>query len=152
MSVFHTVLERPNVISLVSKATGTSLICWVTLGQHLLTLWSTKISRNMSISMHLRTCSSSGWVLMINMVLGSKSMDPQLSNALSTMLLRHLVMFLHFETYALANPQKTALSGRSGCQLDFLPHIYDARSQVKARISQIMFFFEGLREHIFLKV
>ena len=33
-------------------------------------------------------------------------MDHQLSNALSTMFLRHLVMFLHFETYALANPQK----------------------------------------------
>ena len=59
---------------------------------------------------HLRTCSSSGWVLMTNIFLGSESMEHQLSNALSTMFLRHLVMFLHFETYALANPQK---SGRT---------------------------------------
>ena len=56
--------------------------------------------------------------------LGSESMDHQLSNALSTMFLRHLVMFLHFETYALANPQKAWFSPKSGPQLDFLPHIY----------------------------
>ncbi len=43
---------------------------------------------------------------MTNIFLGSESMEHQLSNALSTMFLRHLVMFLHFETYALANPQK----------------------------------------------
>ena len=61
---------------------------------------------------------------MTNILLGSKSMDHQLSNALSTMFLRHLVMLLHFETYAIANPQKEGLSGKSGPQLDFLPHIY----------------------------
>ena len=44
-------------------------------------------------------------------------------------------MFLHFEIYALANPQKAALSGKSGPQLDFLPHIYEAKSQVRTRIS-----------------
>ena len=38
--------------------------------------------------------------------LGSESMDHQLSNALSTMFLRHLVIFLQFETYAVANSKK----------------------------------------------
>ena len=61
---------------------------------------------------------------MTNNFLGSESMDHQLLNALSTMFLRHLVMFLHFETYALANPQKAVLSGNSGPQLDFLPQLY----------------------------
>ena len=42
---------------------------------------------------HLMTCSYSGWVLMTNIFLVSKSMDHQLSNALSTMFLRRLVMF-----------------------------------------------------------
>ena len=67
---------------------------------------------------------------MTNIFLGSESMDHQLSNALSTMFLRHLVMFLHFETYALANPQKAGLCPKSGPQLDFLSHIYEEGSQV----------------------
>ena len=71
---------------------------------------------------------------MTKVFLGSESMEHQLSNALSTMFLRHLVMFLHFETYALANPQKPALSGGSGVELDFLPHIYETGSQVESRI------------------
>ena len=54
----------------------------------------------------------------------SESMDHQLSNALSTMFLRHLVMFLHFETYAHANPQKAVVPPKSGVELDFLPHIF----------------------------
>ena len=57
--------------------------------------------------------------------LESESMDRQLSNALSIMFLRHLVMFLHFYTYAFANPQKGGFSGKSGVELDFLPHIYN---------------------------
>ena len=61
---------------------------------------------------------------MTNIFLGSESMDHQLLNALSTMFLRHLVMFLHFETYALANPQKAGVLPKSGVELDFLPHIY----------------------------
>ena len=61
---------------------------------------------------------------MTNIFLESESMDHQLSNALSTMSLRHLVMFLHFETYAFAYPQKKGFSGKSGVELDFLPHIY----------------------------
>ena len=60
---------------------------------------------------------------MTNIFLGFESMDHQLSNALSTMFLRHLVMFLHFETYAFANPQKPLVYRKSGCELDFLPHI-----------------------------
>ena len=51
-------------------------------------------------------------------------MDPQLSNALSTMFLRHLVMFAHFETYALKNRQKAGSCHYWVYQLDFLPHIY----------------------------
>ena len=57
-------------------------------------------------------------------------MDYQLSNALSTMSLRHLFMFLHFETYAFANPQKAGFCRKSGVELDFLLHIYEERSQV----------------------
>ena len=41
------------------------------------------------------------------------------------MFLRHLVTFLHFETYAFSNPQKAVLPGGSGPQLDFLPHMYE---------------------------
>ena len=87
---------------------------------------------------------------MTNIFLGSESMDHQLSNALSTMFLRHLVMFLHFETYALANPQKAWFSPKSGPQLDFLPHIYiyEAGSQVEARIRRKSTLFEDLRAHM----
>ena len=54
------------------------------------------------------TRSSSGWVFMTNIFWRFKNMDhQQLSNAISTMFLRCLVMFLHFETYAFPNPQKT---------------------------------------------
>ena len=62
---------------------------------------------------------------MTNIFLGSESMEHQLSNALSTMFLRHLVTFLHFEIYAFSNPQKAVLPGGSGPQLDFLPHMYE---------------------------
>ena len=74
---------------------------------------------------------------MTNILLGSESMDHQLLNALSTMFLRHLVMFLHFETYAFSNPQKAWLSGRSGVELDFLPHIYfGSESNLRANYDQ----------------
>ena len=66
---------------------------------------------------------------MTNIFSELKNMNHQLSNALSTMFLRHLVIFLHFETYALANPQKAGLCPKSGCELDFLPHIHDMRSK-----------------------
>ena len=92
-------------------------ICWPHCWLRLVEIWVLLI--------HLRTCSSSGWVLMSNIFLESESMDHQFSNALSTMFLRHLVMFLHFETYALANPQKASFCRKSGCELDFLPHIYN---------------------------
>ena len=61
-------------------------------------------------------------------------------------------MFLHFETHAFANPQKAEFPGRSGAQLDFLPHIYEARSQVRPRIWEITTFFEDLRTHMFQSV
>ena len=51
-------------------------------------------------------------------------MDHQLSNALSTMFLRRLVKFLHFDTYVLQNPQKKASSQYWVYQLSFFPHIY----------------------------
>ena len=49
-------------------------------------------------------------------------MDPQLSNALSTMSIRRLVMLLHFETHVLENPQKEVSSDFHIYELDFLPH------------------------------
>ena len=53
-----------------------------------------------------------------------KNMNDQLPNALSTMFLRRLVIFLHFETYALENLQKLLTIPDPGGQLSFLPHIY----------------------------
>ena len=61
---------------------------------------------------------------MTNIFLELKNMNHQLSNALSTMLLRRLDMLLHFETYVFKNTQKPASSPISGVELDFLPHIY----------------------------
>ena len=70
-------------------------------------------------------------------------MDHQLSNALSTMFLRRLVMFLHFETYVFENPQNPLST-------DF--HIY-MRKEVKLVYrfvtgSRIL----GIFEHICFKV
>ena len=92
-------------------------ICWPQCGP--------KCAEICVLGAHLTTCSSWVWVLMTNIFSELKNMNHQLSNAPSTMFLRHLVMFLHFETYALANPQKAAEFPKSGCQLDFLPHIYN---------------------------
>ena len=61
---------------------------------------------------------------MTNIFSELKNMNHQLSNALSTIVLRRLDIFLHFETYAFENSQKAVVSGISGCQLSFLPHIY----------------------------
>ena len=85
---------------------------------------------------------------MTSIFLGFESMDHKLSNALSTMFLRNLVIFLHFETYAVANFKKYSLSRKSGCQLDFLPHIYEAGSQVETRIRRKTTFLEDLRAHM----
>ena len=60
---------------------------------------------------------------MTDIFLGIENMNHQLSNALSTMFLRRLVMFLHFDIYAVANPQKKRFSPKSVPQLDFLHHI-----------------------------
>ena len=61
---------------------------------------------------------------MTNIFLESKNMDHQLSNALSTMFLRRLDIFLRFETYVFENSQKEASTDFPIYQLDFLPHIY----------------------------
>ena len=67
---------------------------------------------------------------MINIFSELKKVNYQLSNALSTMLLRRLDIFLHFETYVFQNPQKGGSTDFHICQLDFLPHIY-MRQEVK---------------------
>ena len=64
---------------------------------------------------------------MTNIFSELKNMNRELSNALSTMLLRRLDIFLHFETYVLENSKKPPLCRKSGPQLDFLPHIYITR-------------------------
>ncbi len=61
---------------------------------------------------------------MTNIFSELKNMNHQLSNALSTMFLRRLDIFLHSDTHVLQNPQKGV-----GCefpiyQLGFFPHIY----------------------------
>ena len=61
---------------------------------------------------------------MTNIVLNFKNMNHQLSNALSTMFLRRLDIFLRFETYMFQNPQKAVSTDFHIYQLDFLPHIY----------------------------
>ena len=52
-----------------------------------------------------------------------ESMDHRLSNALSTVFLRRLDIFLHFETYMFENPHKPASCHNGVYQLSFLPHI-----------------------------
>ena len=61
---------------------------------------------------------------MINIFSELKNMNHHLSNALSTILLRRLDIFLPFETYVLENPQNPWSSIFPVYQLDFLPHIY----------------------------
>ena len=61
---------------------------------------------------------------MINIFSELKKVNYQLSNALSTMFLRRLDIFLHFETYVFQNPQKATSTDFHIYQLDFLPHIY----------------------------
>ena len=60
---------------------------------------------------------------MINIFSELKKVNYQLSNALSTMFLRRLDIFLHFETYVFQNPQKGGSTDFHIYQLDFLPHI-----------------------------
>ena len=123
--MFDTVLERPKDILLVFESHKNIPVMlgntWVNICWPHCWLESVQIRR---LLMYLRTWSSSGWVLMKNILLGSESMDHQLFNAPSTMFLWHLGMFLHFETYALENPQKAYFSGGSEPQFDFLPQIY----------------------------
>ena len=89
---------------------------------------------------------------MTNIFSELKNMNHQFSNAPSTALLRRLDIFLHFETCVLENSQKGGVSPKSGAQLDFLPHIYEARSQVEALISDVLMLFEDLRAHMFQSV
>ena len=65
---------------------------------------------------------------MANIFSEFKNMNHLLSNALSTMLLRRLDIFLHFGTYVFQNPQKAVGCDFPIYQLDFLPHIYEAGS------------------------
>ena len=60
---------------------------------------------------------------MTNIFSELKNMNHQFSNALSTMLLRRLDIFLHFETYVFENPQKYTGPDFQVYQLDFLPHM-----------------------------
>ena len=53
---------------------------------------------------------------MINIFSELKKVKYQLSNALSTMFLRRLDIFLHFETYVFQNPQK-----RGSCGISYIP-------------------------------
>ena len=86
---------------------------------------------------------------MTNIFLNFKNMNHQLSNALSAMFLRRLVIFLYFRTCVFDNSQKNAFSGGSGPQLDFLPHIY-MRQEAKfdPGFPRKGVFFEDLRAHM----
>ena len=115
--MFDAVLERPKVINLVPKSHRNILViidntwptlCWPHCGQKCVEIWV--------LGAHLITRSSSGWVLMTNIFSELKNMNHQFSNALSTMFLRCLVMFLHFDTYAFESAQKAMLCMITICQ------------------------------------
>ena len=91
-------------------------ICWPQCGP--------KCAEICVLGAHLTTCSSWVWVLMTDIFSELKNMNHQLSNALSTMLIRRLHIFLHFETYVFENPQKAVSSDFRIYQCDFVPHIY----------------------------
>ena len=85
---------------------------------------------------------------MTNICLRSENIDHQLSNALSTMFLRRLDIFLHFETYVFQNPQNPYFCHFPIYQLDFLPHIYEAGSQVGICENQWTTLFEDFGTHM----
>ena len=107
MKMFDTVLERIKVILWVPESHMNTLFI---LGN----TWSTFMDRICEpkcveiwvLVAHLTTCSSSGWVIMTNIFSELKNMNHQFSNALSTILIRRLAMFLHFDTYAFESAQK----------------------------------------------
>ena len=55
---------------------------------------------------------------------GSKSIDETINMLLKFESMDHQVTFLHFETCARKSSKKTHFCRKSGCELDFLPHIY----------------------------
>ena len=105
------------------KVTGTPLSTQVTLCQHPLTSEWTKMRGNMGI---MGTFHHAQFLTMSSYdqyFLGTQKVNYQLSNALSTMFLRRLDIFLHFETYVFQNPQKASSTDFHIYQLGFLPHI-----------------------------
>ena len=64
---------------------------------------------------------------MTDIFLVFKNMDHQLSNALSTVFLRRLVILLNFETDVFENPQKTLARIFPLSQLSFLPQIFSTK-------------------------
>ena len=90
-------------------------ICWPQCGP--------KCAEICVLGAHLTTCSSWVWVLMTNIFSELKNMNHQLSNALSTMFLRRLDIFVHSDTHVLQNPQNPSSTDFSIYQLGFLPHI-----------------------------
>ena len=57
-------------------------------------------------------------------------MNNQLSNALSTMLIRRLDIVLHFGTYVFENHQNPVSDPDPGDELGFLPHIYNKSEEI----------------------
>ena len=89
---------------------------------------------------------------MTNIFSELKNMNHQLSNAPSTVLLRRLDIFLHFETYVFQNPPKPVSGQDTIYQLDFLPHIY-MRQEAKLTYVKIRGPpFLRILEHICFKV
>ena len=80
---------------------------------------------------------------MINIFSELKKVNYQLSNALSTMFLRRLDIFLRFDTYVFENPQKEASTDFPIHQLHFLPHIAEVTNQVTPP-DWIVYFFDFL--------
>ena len=74
-------------------------------------------------SAHLTTCSSWGWVLMTNIFSELNNVSYQLTNAQSTMLLRCVVMFLHFDANSFERAQKAVSCMTPIFQSGFLTQI-----------------------------
>ena len=81
--------------------------------------------------------------------LGSESMDHQLSNALSTMFLRHLVMFLHFDAYAFESAQKAMLCMITICQSGIFSQNVDFITSDEASYQNVRHGFGTPKGHVF---
>ena len=86
---------------------------------------------------------------MTNIFSKFKNMNHQLSNALSTMFLRCLVMFLHFDTYAFESAQKSMLCMIAICQFGVFSQSVDFIRSDEASYQNVRHGFGTPKGHTF---